>query len=52
LQWAPSNPKTQLEEQLSKQLPQPDQLITLDMAPMTQSRSQWTERWNREIGHS
>lgn len=51
LQWAPSNAKTQLAEELAKQLPQPDQLITLDMTSMTQNRPQWTERWNREIGH-
>jgi len=41
-----------LPDQLASQLPRPDQLIRLDMTTMTQSRSQWTERWNREIGHS
>ena len=51
LQWAPTNARVQLPEALAKQLPRPDQLLTLDMTTMTQSRPQWTERWNREIGH-
>jgi putative spermidine/putrescine transport system substrate-binding protein len=52
LQWAPTNAKVQLPEALARQLPRADQLATLDMATMTESRPQWTERWNREIGHS
>ena len=50
LQWAPTNAKVQLPETLAKQLPRPDQLVTLDMDTMTKSRPQWTERWNREVG--
>lgn len=49
LQWAPTNQKVHLPEDLGKQLPRPDQLATLDMTTMTRQRSQWTERWNREI---
>ncbi len=52
LQWAPVNGKVKLPDELASQLPRADQLITLDGTTMTQSRSQWTERWNREIGHS
>jgi putative spermidine/putrescine transport system substrate-binding protein len=51
LQWAPTNGQVKLSENLAKELPRPDQLVTLDMATMTQSRPQWTERWNREINH-
>jgi putative spermidine/putrescine transport system substrate-binding protein len=51
LQWAPTNARVRLTEALAKQLPRPDQLVTLDMVTMTQARPQWTERWNREIGH-
>ena len=50
LQWAPTNGRVQLPSALAQQLPRPDQLVTLDMATMTRSRSEWTERWNREIG--
>lgn len=49
LQWAPTNGRVQLPEALAKQLPRPDQLVTLNMEAMTASRPQWTERWNREI---
>ncbi|MFI5012707.1 MAG: extracellular solute-binding protein [Hyphomicrobiales bacterium] len=52
LQWAPTNGKVSLPAELASQLPRPDQLLTLDATTMTQSRPQWTERWNREIGHS
>jgi putative spermidine/putrescine transport system substrate-binding protein len=51
LQWAPSNGHVQLPEALARQLPRPDQLVRLDMTTMTKNRPQWTERWNREIGH-
>jgi putative spermidine/putrescine transport system substrate-binding protein len=52
LQWAPPNGKVQLPEALARQLPRPDQLISLDMTTMTERRPQWTERWNKEIGHA
>jgi putative spermidine/putrescine transport system substrate-binding protein len=52
LQWAPTNAKVALPEALAHQLPRPDQLIALDMRSMTERRPQWTERWNKEIGHS
>ena len=52
LQWAPTNGHVQLPEALARQLPRPDQLVGLDMTTMTTNRPQWTERWNREIGHS
>jgi putative spermidine/putrescine transport system substrate-binding protein len=52
LQWAPTNSKVKLPEALARQLPAPDQLISLDGNIMTQQRPQWTERWNKEIGHS
>jgi putative spermidine/putrescine transport system substrate-binding protein len=52
LQWAPTNSRVQLPEALARQLPRPDQLISLDGTVMTQQRPQWTERWNKEIGHS
>ena len=52
LQWAPTNGKVHLPDALAQQLPRPEQLAALDMATMTQNRPQWTERWNREIGHS
>jgi putative spermidine/putrescine transport system substrate-binding protein len=52
LQWAPSNARVTLPDALARQLPRADQLVTLDMRTMTQNRPQWTERWNREIGHS
>jgi putative spermidine/putrescine transport system substrate-binding protein len=52
LQWAPTNGKVQLPEALARQLPRPDQLVTLDTETMTAQRPQWTERWNREIGHA
>jgi putative spermidine/putrescine transport system substrate-binding protein len=52
LQWAPTNGHVQLPEALTRQLPRPDQLVGLDMTTMTTNRPQWTERWNREIGHS
>ena len=29
----------------------PTRLVGLDMTTMTTNRPQWTERWNREIGH-
>ncbi|MBV8915492.1 MAG: extracellular solute-binding protein [Acetobacteraceae bacterium] len=50
LQWAPTNGSVQLPDALARQLPRPDQLVTLNMEEMTRSRPQWTERWNREIG--
>jgi putative spermidine/putrescine transport system substrate-binding protein len=52
LQWAPTNGKVQLPEALARQLPRPDQLIALDMTTMTERRPQWTERWNKDIGHA
>lgn len=52
LQWAPTNPKVRLPEALVRQLPRPEQLIGLDMTTMTRERPQWTERWNKEIGHA
>jgi putative spermidine/putrescine transport system substrate-binding protein len=51
LQWAPTNGRVKLPAALASQLPRPDQLLTLDATTMTQSRPQWTERWNREINH-
>jgi putative spermidine/putrescine transport system substrate-binding protein len=51
LQWTPTNTAAKLPEALARQLPRPDQLLTLDETTMTQSRPQWTERWNREISH-
>lgn len=51
LQWAPTNSRVQLPEALARQLPRPDQLVKLNMDVMTRSRPEWTERWNREIGH-
>lgn len=51
LQWAPTNGRVQLPEALARQLPRPDQLVTLNVDVMTSSRPQWTERWNREIQH-
>ena len=51
MQWAPTNQRVKLPEDLAKQLPRPDQLVTLDMKTMTEHRPQWTERWNREINH-
>jgi putative spermidine/putrescine transport system substrate-binding protein len=52
LQWAPTNGKLKLPEALARQLPRPDQLVTLDMSTMTANRPAWTERWNKEIGHA
>jgi putative spermidine/putrescine transport system substrate-binding protein len=51
LQWAPTNAKVKLRDELASQLPRADRLITLDMTTMTQNRPQWTERFNREIAH-
>lgn len=49
LQWAPVSLKASIPEAIARQLPRPDQLIKLDMTTMTQQRSAWTERFNREI---
>jgi putative spermidine/putrescine transport system substrate-binding protein len=51
LQWAPTNRQVKLPEALASQLPRTEQLVRLDMKTMTEQRPQWTERWNREIGH-
>lgn len=51
LQWAPVNARVTLPEAIARQLPRPEQLVTLDMTTMTQQRSAWTERFNREIAH-
>jgi putative spermidine/putrescine transport system substrate-binding protein len=49
LQWAPVNSRVSLPEAVARQLPRPEQLVTLDATTMTQQRSAWTEQFNREI---
>jgi putative spermidine/putrescine transport system substrate-binding protein len=47
--WGPSNPTVQLPPDVASTVARPDQLAVLDRDTINAKRSEWTERWNREI---
>ena len=47
--WGPSNPTVQLPPDIAATVARPDQLAVLDRDTINAKRSEWTERWNREI---
>jgi putative spermidine/putrescine transport system substrate-binding protein len=47
--WGPSNSTVQLPPDVAATVARPDQLAVLDRDTINAKRSEWTERWNREI---
>jgi len=47
--WGPSNSAVQLPPDIAATVARPDQLAVLDRDTINAKRSEWTERWNREI---
>jgi putative spermidine/putrescine transport system substrate-binding protein len=49
MRWTASNPETKLPPDLSAEVPAVSRLAQLNRELINEKRTEWTERWNREI---